>query len=298
MVSEYDSRVRNAAFDWLSKQVEIKGDVLSWHDLKLGFSYGSETIHLVSQQGIFKPKSLEIPLTIRTSDEGPYDDAFDERSGLLKYAFRGTDPEHRDNRGLRTAMLESIPLIYFHAVVPGKYLAAYPVFIVGESKTEKMFSVAVDDVKEFRSNTIASEQALPRREYVTRIYQQRLHQKGFRERVLSAYRRHCSICRLKHAELLDAAHIIPDSKPGGDPIVPNGISLCKIHHAAYDANVLGISPDYKVSIRKDVLVEIDGPMLKHGIVEMHGTKILLPRQLGLHPDRERLDIRFQEFRAF
>ena len=298
MVSRYDHSVRIAAFDWLRKVIESRGDVLSWNDLKFGFPFASDIIHLVSQQGIFKPRTLDIPLSIRTSEKGPYDDAFDKKSGLLKYAFRGTDPNHRDNSGLRQAMLESVPLIYFHAIVPGKYLAAFPVYIVGMSIPENMFTVAVDDFSEIKTEVTAAEQMLPRREYVTRIYQQRLHQKGFRERVLLAYKQHCAICRLKHVELLDAAHIIPDSQPGGEPIVPNGISLCKIHHAAYDNNVLGISPDYQVSIRKDILVEIDGPMLKHGLVEMHGTKILLPRNVGLHPDRERLDIRFQEFRTY
>jgi predicted restriction endonuclease len=49
----------------------------------------------------------------------------------------------------------------------------------------------------------------------------------------------CAVCSLRHGELLDAAHIIGDGKPDGIPIVPNGLSLCKIHHAAYDTNLLG-----------------------------------------------------------
>ncbi|MDA1029179.1 MAG: hypothetical protein O3B41_09030 [Bacteroidetes bacterium] len=116
--------MRTAAFEWLKRTIEIKGDVLSWNDLKFGFQYESEIIHLVSQQGIFKPRMLDVPLTIRTSDTGPYEDVFDQNSGLLQYAFRGSDPNHRDNSGLRQAMLESVPLIYFHAVVPSKYLVA------------------------------------------------------------------------------------------------------------------------------------------------------------------------------
>ncbi|TFH46735.1 MAG: hypothetical protein E4G94_01800 [ANME-2 cluster archaeon] len=62
---------------------------------------------------------------------------------------------------------------------------------------------------------------------------QPLHQRGFRERVLLAYHTQCSFCRIKHAELLDAAHIIPDSEPKSLPVVPNGISLCKLHHAGF-----------------------------------------------------------------
>ena len=38
----------------------------------------------------------------------------------------------------------------------------------------------------------------------------------------------------------------------------NVLSLCKIHHAAYDKNILGISPDYQVKVRIDILDEVDG----------------------------------------
>jgi putative restriction endonuclease len=59
---------------------------------------------------------------------------------------------------------------------------------------------------------------------------------------------------------LDGRHERP-----GLPEVPNGLALCKIHHSAYDVNILGVSPDYRVHIRSDVLREHDGPMLKWGL---------------------------------
>lgn len=89
--------------------------------------------------------------------------------------------------------------------------------------------------------------------------------------------------------------IIPDSEPDGDPVVKNGLALCKIHHAAYNRGVLGITPDFEVSIREDVLIEKDGPMLKHGLVEMHGVKLFLPRSKSDWPDQERLERRFISF---
>ena len=42
----------------------------------------------------------------------------------------------------------------------------------------------------------------------------------------------CALCRLRHQELLDAAHITPDSEAEGEPLVSNGVVLCKLHHAA------------------------------------------------------------------
>lgn len=105
-----------------------------------------------------------------------------------------------------------------------------------------------------------------------------------------------SVRFVKHAELLDAAHIIPDSEPEGDPVVPNGIALCKLHHAAYDRHILGIRPDYVVEIREDILNEIDGPMLQHGIKELHEQRILVPRDNELKPNPVLLERRFRRFR--
>jgi len=100
---------------------------------------------------------------------------------------------------------------------------------------------------------------------------------------------------LRHTELLDAAHIIADSNDEGLPIVPNGLSLCKIHHAAFDKNIIGISPDFIVHIREDILAEVDGPMLKFGIQSLENSHIFLPRNPIEHPDRDRLSERFDEF---
>ena len=95
--------------------------------------------------------------------------------------------------------------------------------------------------------------------------------------------------------LLDAAHITPDSSKNGTPDVPNGIALCKIHHAAFDAHLLGVSPDYRVSIKTALLNEIDGPMLQHGLKEMHDIAIGVPRRPQERPNRDRLAERFEYF---
>ncbi|OGR43893.1 MAG: hypothetical protein A2X28_03995 [Elusimicrobia bacterium GWA2_56_46] len=127
---------------------------------------------------------------------------------------------------------------------------------------------------------------------------QRLHQQDFRYRVLAAYHSQCAICRLRHEELLDAAHILPDKHPHGAPIVPNGLALCKLHHAAFDQNIVGIRPDFKVEIREDVLKEKDGPMLHHGLQEFNNTKIHVPPKYLLRPKQEFLAERYQMFRDF
>ena len=112
---------------------------------------------------------------------------------------------------LREAGRRRTPLIYFHGIVPGRYLADYPVFIVGDDPAALTFTVSVDERRFASLGTLPeshdeSVETDIRRRYVTRQVQQRLHQREFRERVLDAYRRHCAVCRLKRDSLLDAAH--------------------------------------------------------------------------------------------
>jgi len=122
------------------------------------------------------------------------------------------------------------------------------------------------------------------------------HQKGLRQRVLLAYRQCCAICRLRHEELLDAAHILPDGHPLGEPTVPNGLALCKLHHAAFDSDIVGVTPDLTVDVRLDVLQEIDGPMLQHGLQGFQGTRILVPRAEHFKPNRDFLAERYARFK--
>lgn len=263
--------------------------------------YRGTRVPLLGPQGIFKPKVLpEIPLSITTTPKSPYKDHFG--GGLLRYAYRGTDRTHPDNAGLRLAMTRQAPLVYFHGILPGKYLAAWPVYVVGDDPGGLTFTVAVDDERqlgvamETGDRVVADAGAEARREYVTATFRARLHQRSFRERVLRAYRDQCALCRLRHEELLDAAHIIPDAEPGGDPIVPNGLALCKLHHAAFDGHFLTVRPDYVVEVRRDILEERDGPMLVHGLKGMHLHLIHLPRSRDLYPDPERLESRYRRFR--
>lgn len=293
---DINKQVRLAAFNWLTDQVEKYGDVLNRELLAQGFTFEGTRIPLVSPQGIFKPKQLNLPLTITTSPKGPYTDSFDENDFLL-YKYRGTDPMHRDNVGLRKCMQNDVPLIYFHGVVPSKYLAVWPVYVIGDNPDALTFKVAADNQYDIDSEeSKAADNNQHRRAYVTSTVKRRLHQRGFRERVMAAYQSQCAFCQLKHVELLDAAHIIPDNKDEGVPSVNNGLALCKIHHAAFDQHIIGVSPDYQIKVKEDVLREKDGPMLKHGIQELQDQKLILPKSKKAWPNQDFLDVRYQEFR--
>jgi putative restriction endonuclease len=290
-----EDQIRLAVFEWLEDQTRFD-DVLHWSTLQGGFAFQGRTISLVGQQGIWKPKVFKsIPISIRTSYKSDYQDGVTP-DGLLHYKYRGTDPDHRDNAGLREAMLKQVPLVYFHGILPGKYLAAWPVYIVGEDPQNLAFTAALDDKRHIGPGEPEGEEREYRRRYITASLRTRLHQRSFRLRVLEAYQSQCAFCRLRRAELLDAAHIIPDSHPLGEPRVSNGLALCKIHHAAFDRHFIGVTPDYTIVIRPELLEEQDGPMLRHGIQEMHGRRLILPQKRSEYPDRDRLALRYELFR--
>lgn len=106
-----------------------------------------------------------------------------------------------------------------------------------------------------------------------------------------------TVCRLRHDQLLDAAHILPDSWPNSPAIVSNGLALCRLHHGAFDGYLMGIRPDLTVEVRQDVLDEVDGPTLVHALQGVHGGRIIVPHREDLRPDAEYLDERYRVFRA-
>lgn len=296
-----DAAVRTAAFAWLAEQVRLHGsEVLPRALLAAGFDYEGRRVPIVGPQGIFKPAALpEVPLSILTvppveGREAPYEDEWTVEG--LVYRYRGTDPNHPDNVGLRRAMERQVPLVYLYGLVPGQYMAIWPVYVVADDPVLHAFTVQADDPGILQGDLLLDSSDDLRRAYALRAVRQRMHQHSFRQRVLRAYQTTCSVCHLRHEQLLDAAHILPDGHPQGRPIVPNGLALCKIHHAAFDANIMGIRPDYSIEIRPDVLVEIDGPMLLHGLQGVHNQRILVPRAVPLRPSVAFLEERYGIFR--
>jgi putative restriction endonuclease len=286
-------RVRLAAFEWLT-ELGAADRELTRTRLATGFELDGVRIPLLGPQGIFSPAGFRIPLSIATIP-GQYADGVPAGENLLRYAYRGTDANHRDNIGLRRAMETKTPLVYFYRTDPGFYVAQFPVLVVGDDPRHLAFTVKFDEAWTIRdAGRAAGSDAPLRREYATRLVRQRLFQAEFRRRVVDAYRHRCALCSLRHRELLDAAHITPDSEEG-EPVVSNGLSLCKLHHAAFDQFFFGVTPDYRVVVRPTILAESDGPMLVVGLQQIHGSTIGLPTALEQRPDRERLARRYETF---
>jgi putative restriction endonuclease len=198
-------------------------------------------------------------------------------------------------------MERNLPMLWLVGIgfVPGTtqqlFDVRYPVYLIGEEPAEHQFVVALEqDQKIIPSGEPVAVQEIVKR-YNERIVKARYHQPLFRARVIHAYEERCAVCRLPFTELLEAAHIRPDSQ-GGSTKISNGMSLCKIHHGAYDADIIGISPDYTIHVRDSVLATFDGPTLQHSIKEMDGEVLRqIPKETSSKPDRELLAERYDKF---
>lgn len=307
MVANLDTEMREAAFAAVRQRAALQGDLTS-ADLKAGFQFQGTRVPLINpQRGIFKPKRMQYVLSIRTvfPKAGArvwYDDQREVHSQIyqgdekIEYAFMGSDPNAADNRWLREAMENQIPIIYFLGVAPGLYKAIIPTYIVGWDSAKLKAYVAFGPSEGPEDSEYPASSG--ERRYALRQVKQRLHQASFREAVFEAYRRRCAISGLPEVRLLDAAHIVGDADEAlGQPVVTNGLPLSKLHHAAFDAHLLGVDPDFRIHVSRRLLTQKDGPALE--LLKMvHGEYIRLPERVRDYPDRDRLQRRFDVFRGF
>jgi putative restriction endonuclease len=306
VTEETDRKLRVAAFNAVRRLSEVRGDLTS-KDLAAGFEFEGVRFPLVNpQRGIFKPRQMRYLLSIKTviprsgarvwyDDQTKVHQQIYEGDETVSYDFMGQDQDAADNRWLREAMENRVPIIYFLGVSPGLYQAIVPAFVAewnaGALKAEIAFSMA-------GRTDLAPPRTAIERHYALRAVKQRLHQASFREAVFTAYNGRCALSALPETRLLDAAHIIADAdEEYGQPVIQNGIPLSKIHHAAFDAHLIGINPDFRIHVSARLLGQNDGPMLEV-LKKLHHEKLHLPSRTRDNPDRDRLAMRFDVFRGF
>lgn len=293
--NEKQALLRLEIFAELELFIDSRGGFASRDELTSFTLRGGTRLPLIDRnKGIRNPAEFDATLAIVSAgDKGRYnvyDDAIDRSSGLLYYSWAQGPLNAGDNRKLHVAFEQQVPIILFEKPLPNLYVPVFPVHVIDVLPERRQFVIDLDE-----SGVRATTATTLDKRYVERLVKQRVHQPVFRARVLSAYNKRCSVCTLKYAELLDAAHIIADTDERGLPVVTNGMAMCKIHHAAYDQDFLGVSPDYVVHINERLLADRDGPMLQYGLQAMDGKPLELPARRDDRPDREFLAERFVNF---
>ncbi|UZE49319.1 HNH endonuclease [Rhodopseudomonas sp. P2A-2r] len=297
-----------AAFAALDRMLAGRG-VLPWAEIDKGFAAPGfpEPIRFAGRaSGIFKPKEMKGVLSVRTVVPRPgrkvwYHDQNASRDALfaadteVKYAFKGSDPNTWENVLLREAAYRQTPLIYFVAVAPTIYAALYPAFLVDWDPVRLETGVVFSKPASRGAGASFPKSEIERRYRMVEV-KRRVHQAEFREAVLDAYGNRCAITGLPVKDLLDASHIVSDGdEDWGQPVLPNGLLLNKIHHAAYDSDLIGIDPDRRVHISDRLLAQQDDPILLRTIRAMSGAVLRAPRREEDRPDLERLARRFERY---
>lgn len=297
---ERDDDVRAACFAALDVLQAKWGTDVPYAALAQGFNFRGRKIPFLNRvYGIYRAADAQrgqAALSVNSSfSQERYHD--EETPDGILYRYQDGPINNHFNRWLRTAHLLDAPIVYFIGTRKNWYRPEYPTFVERDFPEQRAVLLTFgkmggpyDEREPFRIDDAAE------RRYIVRQVRQRVHQAQFRGAVLLAYRDQCTICRLKEVSLLDAAHIEPDTEPGGAPVVENGLSLCTIHHRAYDQDLVGISPEYQVHVARRLREDEDGPMLDL-LKGFHRMTIELPQRRTWRPDRERLAARFERFRT-
>jgi putative restriction endonuclease len=300
-----DADIRLAAFQALTAARRLHAGALPWSFLKEGFDARGQHFGFATQaEGIYRALGMSGLLSIKTvvprkGRDIWYHDQVDAEllspGDTFSYAFKGTDPDAVHNQWLKEAMQQQLPIIYFYGVAPALYEPLYPAFVTDWNAAELRCSLAVADIT--HAGPVRPPAPLERR-HAMRTVQQRLYQAAFRERVLAAYDHRCALSGLPERRLIDAAHIIPDlNAQPRQPDVSNGICMSKIHLAAYDSGLIGIDRDLRIHVSEQLLEMHDGPLLEQAFKQLAGTRIRLPGDPSVSPDRDRLAVRFEQFRS-
>lgn len=284
--------------------VQQKGDnVFTWAEIDQGFEVSGNKVHFATKAaGIFKPQQLTdgAALSIkqvrpsRTGRIAPYEDK-ELEEGVVAYQLQRSGTQSPFNALLEVAFRKQVPLIFFRGLADGLYEAFYPVFVDTFSYAKGETSIVFEkpSVDEDTLANIVSEEPTA---YGIGVRKTRLHQRSFRQRVLMAYGLRCALTNLPLVQLLEAAHIVADSR-GGVASVQNGIAMSTFHHTAFESNLMGIDPDGKIVLNELVRATRDGPMFSHGLLELEGRKMRFPTTELHRPNRDFLAQKFEEFLA-
>lgn len=305
-----DQAILQAAFLTVNQLKAFYDDAIPWAAIEQGFVCGNKQVHLASRAiGIFKPAEMQQGiLSIKTVVPKAglvniYDDH--QSSGdFYRYALQAGDPRGGQNRYLWQAKELGQPFIYFYGIAPSVYTALWPCYVAdihvhGRSGSYCDVYVGLPGTETILPPLIAGRYDIPdsfERRYAVRESRVRLHQSSFRQAVLNAYGNKCAMTGLPTPQLLDAAHIIPDSHDHGEASIRNGVALSKLHHSAFDKNLIGIDGDFRIHVSRQVMNASDGPLLEQGIKELHGRLISIPKQKKWQPNRDFLAERFDAFR--
>jgi len=155
-------------------------------------------------------------------------------------------------------------------------------------EVQKIVKAITESQRPIDYNPIDTEKKLTKttRETVLRI-------RGFRQAIIEAYDYRCAVCRLKISSPdflsweVEAAHIVPHHSQGRDDIW-NGLSLCHLHHWAFDVGWFTLRDNYTIEVSSEVKSLPDSYGIMGGYefiraLSVGRARILLPDKNDIYP---------------
>lgn len=199
----------------------------------------------------------------------------------------GTNEEDRIIFGFRREKRKEgwtyIGILRLLDVLEGKNELGYKIY---EFKLKSTGIASPEDIKEALEDVEDITPSLTSEDETSiQNYKRKARKAAFSDDIKKLYSNQCAVCRIKrfnkkgNAEV-EASHIYPKEKNGPDKVI-NGLSLCRLHHWAFDNGLLSISDDYNIIIAN----EIRNDENYEEIYKYEGHNILLPTENKYKPHR-------------
>jgi putative restriction endonuclease len=112
----------------------------------------------------------------------------------------------------------------------------------------------------------------------------RIRQAGFRRAIMQLYNYTCAVCELcivttDGESATDAAHIIPYHELQNDDL-RNGVSLCKLHHWAFDQGLISFSNSHRIVVSRELSEQKPTEWM---LTKLGKKRIQLPKRVQHYP---------------
>ena len=218
---EYRIQVKVDRFEQVSGQKTL---VLGWSD-ELGVFAGFDVRKHSGRLGY----SSSIQVSLET---------------LRKATINGISAHDKGNREVAVAFL---PEFFADYVRNLELLHDFGESAQDLSALETVLEQVADEEQVFDEGEI--DRFSVKRRTVVRTITQRVREASFQRRVLTAYSSQCAFCSLQ-LKLVDAAHIVPVAQEDSTDETSNGMTLCSLHHRAYDNALITIDESFQTLVNR------------------------------------------------
>ena len=235
------------------------------------------------------------------TEDGPYDD--DVTRGQFEYVGEGLHGDQSEtapgNSTLIDAVDGGIPVHFFYKSVDANEWEYHGLVTVVDHEFRErdgrdviVFTMEHRSAEPDRDPSVdvdanAAAESLQMTDEEDQFVESRRRERDaqFVEAVREAYDRTCVVCGSRRETPdgrpeVEAAHVYPKAKRGVDD-VRNGVTLCRLHHWAFDAGWIAFSDDYKIIVK-------DAPEREgyYEFKQLEGTSLEFPgdRSIRPHPD--------------